>query len=73
MTIIQLRCPACGFEDEIIRSATLAQKVIQDHGPFCPRCGTLMQPVPARIGKSSTPEGVKKSKTRGGEQGCGRS
>jgi len=61
MTIIQLRCPACGFEDEIIRSATLAQKVIQDQGPFCPRCGNVMKPVPGRAGKNSTPGGVKKS------------
>lgn len=50
MTIIRLRCPACGHEENVYREAGLAALVIQDHGVTCECCGTLMRlaPIPPR-------------------------
>jgi predicted nucleic acid-binding Zn ribbon protein len=44
--ILPLVCPACGYRDECIRAATLAGRVIQDHGETCPRCGGRMRLCP---------------------------
>jgi predicted nucleic acid-binding Zn ribbon protein len=42
-----MRCP-CGHEEDVWAKASIAAKILDDHGKACPVCGCKMRRVPAR-------------------------